>query len=125
MNNVSIQDHLSILKSTLSANVPWRISIIQAALDGKGIQLARRTKEDWHDLVSPKNHVYDFDTFLYRIKPDVEVYYQYVVMSDEGTKPGRIFVTIELFKSDEDVQEEYSDHKIIKRLDETRIEITI
>ncbi len=125
MNNVSIQDHLSILKSTLNANVPWRISIIQAALDGKGIQLARRTKEDWHDLVSPKNHVYDFDTFLYRIKPDVEVYYQYVVMSDEGTKPGRIFVTIELFKSDEDVQEEYSDHKIIKRLDETRIEITI
>ena len=125
MNNVSIQDHLSILRSTLNANVPWRISIIQAALDGKGIQLARRTKEDWHDLVSPKNHVYDFDTFLYRIKPDVEVYYQYVVMSDEGTKPGRIFVTIELFKSDEDVQEEYSDHKIIKRLDETRIEITI
>ena len=121
MNNVSIQDHLSILKSTLNANVPWRISIIQAALDGKGIQLARRTKEDWHDLVSPKNHVYDFDTFLYRIKPDVEVYYQYVVMSDEG----RVFATTELFKSEEDCQKEYSGHEVIKRLDETRIEITI
>ena len=125
MNNVSIQDHLSILESISSANVPYRIYILEAALNGKSIQVSRRTKEDWHDLVSPKNHVYDFDTFLYRIKPDVEVYYQYVVMSDEGTKPGRIFVTIELFKSDEDVQEEYSDHKIIKRLDETRIEITI
>ena len=121
MNNVSIQDHLSILRSTLNANVPWRISIIQAALDGKGIQLARRTKEDWHDLVSPKDHVYDFDTFLYRIKPDVEVYYQYVVMSELG----RVFVTTELFKSEEDVQEEYLDRKVIKRLDETRVEVTI
>ena len=125
MNNMSIQDHLNILESISSANVPYRISIIQAALDGKSIQLSRRTKEDWHDLKYPKDHSYDFDTFLYRIKPDVEVYYQYVVKTPDGVDPYKIFVTIELFKSDEDVQEEYSDHKIIKRLDETRIEITI
>ncbi len=125
MNNMSIQDYLSILKSISSANVPYRISIIQAALDGKSIQLSRRTKEDWHDIISPKDHVYDFDTFLYRIKPDVEVYYQYVVLSDEGTKPGRVFVTIELFKSAEDCQKEHLDHKVIKRLDETRVEVTI
>lgn len=125
MNNVSIQDHLIILKSTLSANVPWRIYILQAALNGKSIQLSKRIKEDWHDLKSPKDHVYDFDIFLYRIKPDVEVYYQYVVKTPDGVDPYKIFVTIELFKSDEDIQEEYPDHKIIKRLDETRIEITI
>ena len=125
MNNVSIRDHLSILRSTISANVPWRIYILRAALEGKSIQISKRIKEDWHDLVSPKDHVYDFDIFLYRIKPDVEVYYQYVVMSDEVTKPGRVFVTIELFKSEEDCRKEYSDHKIIKRLDETRVEITI
>ncbi len=125
MNNISVQDHLIILKSTLSANVPWRIYILQAALNGKSIQLSRRTKEEWHDLKSPKDHVYDFDTFRYRIKPDVEVYYQYVVMSDEGTKPGRVFVTIELFKSEEDCRKEYSDHEVIKRLDETRVEVAI
>lgn len=125
MNNVSIQDHLSILESTLNANVPWRISIIQAALDGKSIQISRRTEEDWHDLISPKDHVYNFDTFLYRIKPDMEVYYQYVIKTPDGVDPCRLFVTVELFKSEEDVQKEYSDHKVIKRLDETRVEVTI
>lgn len=125
MNSISAQDHLIILESTLSANVPWRIYILQSALKGKAIQLARKTKEEWHDLVSPRDHVYDFDTFRYRIKPDVEVYYQYVVMSDEGTKPGRVFVTIELFKSKEDCQKEYSGHEVIKRLDETRVEVAI
>ena len=125
MNNVSIQDHLSILRSTLNANVPWRISIIQAALDGKGIQISKRIKEDWHDLVSPKDHVYDFDIFLYRIKPDVEVYYQYVVKTPDGVNPCRVFITVELFKSEEDCLKEYSGHEVIKRLDETRVEVTI
>ena len=125
MNNVSIQDHLSILRSTISANVPWRISIIQAALDGKGIQISKRIKEDWHDLVSPKDHVYDFDIFLYRIKPDVEVYYQYVVKTPDGVNPCRVFITVELFKSEEDCLKEYSGHEVIKRLDETRVEVTI
>lgn len=125
MNNVSIQDHLSILKSTLNANVPWRISILQSALSGRSLQIASQTKRDWQDLKYPKDHVYDFETFRYRIKPNVEVYYQYLVMSDEGTKPGRVFITVELFKSEEDCLKEYSGHEIIKRLDETRIEITI
>ncbi len=125
MNNVSIQDYLSILKSTLSANIPWRISILQSALDGKSIQVSRRTKGEWLDIKSPRDHVYDFDLFLYRIKPDVEVYYQYVVRTPEGVNPYRVFVTIELFKSEEDCQKEYSDHKIIKRLDETKVEVTI
>ena len=125
MNNVSIQDHLSILRSTLNANVPWRISIIQAALDGKSIQIASQTKRDWLDLKYPKDHAYDFDAFRYRIKPDVEVYYQYVVKTPDGVNPCRVFATTELFKSEEDVQKEYSGHEIIKRLDETRVEVTI
>lgn len=125
MNNVSIQDHLSILRSTISANVPWRIYILRAALEGKSIQISKRIKEDWHDLVSPKDHVYDFDIFLYRIKPDVEVYYQYVVKTPDGVDPCRVFITVELFKSEEDCLKEYSGHEVIKRLDETRIEITI
>ena len=121
MNNISAQDHLIILKSTISANVPWRIYILQAALNRKSIQISRRIKEEWHDLKSPIDHVYDFDTFRYRIKPDVEVFHQYVVMSDEG----RVFVTTELFKSEEDCQKEYSGHEVIKRLDETRVEVAI
>lgn len=125
MNNVSIRDHLSILRSTLNANVPWRISIIQAALDGKIIQISRRTREEWHDLEFPKDHAYDFDTFLYRIKPNVEVFYQYVVKTPDGVDPYKIFVTTELFRSGEDIQEEYPDHKVIKRLDETRVEVAI
>lgn len=125
MNNVSIQDYLSILESTLNANVPWRIYILRAALEGKSIQVSRRTKEDWHDLKYPKYHSYDFDAFLYRIKPDMEVYYQYVVKTPDGVDPCRLFVTVEFFKSEKDVQKEYSDHKVIKRLDETRVEVAI
>ena len=125
MNNVSIQDHLSILESTLSANVPWRIKILRAALDGKSIQVSRRAKEDWHDLISPKDHSYDFDIFLYRIRPNVEVFYQYVVKTPDGVNPCRVFATTELFKSEKDAQKEYSGHEVIKRLDETRVEVTI
>ena len=125
MNNVSNQDHLSILKSTLSANVPYRIYILRAALEGKSIQVSRRTKEDWHDLISPKDHVYDFDTFRYKIKPNVEVFYQYVVKTPDGVNPCRVFATTELFKSEKDCQKEYLDHKVIKRLDETRVEVVI
>jgi len=125
MNNVSIQDHLIILKSTLSANVPWRIHILKAALDGKSIQLSRKTKEEWDDLISPKDHVYNFDTFRYRIKPDVEIFHQYVVKTPDGVNPCRVFITVELFKSEEDCLKEYSGHEVIKRLDETRVEVTI
>lgn len=125
MNNVSIQDYLSILESTLNANVPYRISIIQAALDGKSLQIASQTKRDWQDLKSPKDHVYDFDTFRYRIKPNVEVYYQYVVKTPDRINPCRVFATTELFKSEEDCLKEYSGHKVIKRLDETRVEVAM
>lgn len=121
MNNVSIQDYLSILESTLNANVPWRIYILRAALEGKSIQISKRIKEEWLDLKYPKDHSYDFDAFLYRIKPNVEVYYQYVVMSDEG----RIFIPEELFKSEEDCRKEYPGYKVIKCLDETGVEIAI
>lgn len=43
------------------------IAVIQAAKDGKQIQLRRNSQEPWRNVVSPR---FDFDSFDYRAKPE-------------------------------------------------------
>jgi len=120
---IKIEDRLDVLKYSLVGNVGYKISILEAAIAGKGIQTARKGSENYFDLKMPKDHAYDFDLFTYRIKPDVEKYYQYVLRTPEGISPCKIFVTVELFKSEADCQKEYEGHIILKRLSQTEIEI--
>lgn len=120
---IKIEDRLGVLKDSLVGNVEYKISILEAAIAGKGIQISRKGIADYHDLEVPKDHVYDFDLFLYRIKPGVDRYYQYIVGIPEWINPFRVFVTVELFKSEADCQKEYEGHIILKRLDHTEVEI--
>jgi len=120
---IKIEDRLDIFKDSLLGNVEYKISILEAAIAGKGIQIARKGSKDYRDLEMPKDHAYNFDFFSYRIKPGVDRYYQYVLRTPEGISPCRVFVTVELFKSEADCQNEYRDHVILKRLSQTEIEI--
>ncbi len=120
---IKIEDRLAILKDSQVGNLEYKIAILEAAIAGKGIQIAKKGSEDYCDLIMPKKYAYDFDFFSYRIKPDVEKYYQYVVRTPEGISPCRVFVTVELFKSEADCQREYGGHIVIKQLGQTEIEI--
>ena len=120
---IKIEDRLDVLKDSLLGNVEYKISILEAAIAGKGIQIAKKGIANYYDLEMPKDHAYDFDLFLYRIKPGVDRYCQYVVRTPEGISPCRVFVTVELFKSEADCQKEYEGHIILKRLSQIRVEI--
>jgi len=120
---IKIEDRLDVLKDSLAGNLEYKIAILGAAIAGKKIQIAKKGSEDYCDLEMPKYHNYDFDLFSYRIKPDVEKYCQYIVRTPEGISPCRVFVTVELFKSEADCQKEYEGHIILKRLSQIRVEI--
>lgn len=120
---IEIEDRLNVLKDSLVGNVEYKISILEAAIAGKGIQISRKGITDYYNLKVPKDHVYDFDLFTYRIRPNVDRYYQYIVRTPEGISPCRVFVTGELFKSEADCQKEYEGHIILRRLNQIRVEI--
>ncbi len=120
---IKIEDRLNVLKDSLIGNVEYKISILEAAIAGKVIQIAKKGIANYYDLEMPKDHAYDFGLFLYRIKPGVDRYCQYVVKTPDRISPCRVFVTVELFKSEADCQKEYEGHIILKRLSQIRVEI--
>jgi hypothetical protein len=78
-------DDKPLTRKDLAMNYDQMIEVLQAAKDGKAIQMRskvnRRTGGAWHDVTDP---LWDFAACNYRVKPEPRVFY--AVLREHGSQ---------------------------------------
>lgn len=102
-------------------NITEQLEILKEAKKDKEIEYQQKTDKtnEWYTVIFPKRHLYNFNLYNYRIKPNQPtILHQYIIKENNGDYK----LSIYFYKSLEEAQENTKD-TVIKAAEWTKIEI--